>query len=158
VSVCCVCIHHKSEFYLNGWTNQAGFRQLLFTYPTLCYKEIWYSRLMVFPSRTRKSRLGKSIMLSTKLIDRRACWPHLRWLVHCCWIQIHVSRCNVVSPLLQFVADQLYNLFIQLCCSSQDFNLHRVVLSICVNRASGFPWQGVVCCSCLFSLLQIHDV
>jgi len=33
--------------------------------------------------------------------------------------------CNPLTPLLQFVLDLLYNLFLQLCSSWQDYNWHR---------------------------------
>ena len=54
------------------------------TYPTRCFKEIRVTPKIRVVTKlcsklwTLKIRHCKSILLSTKLVDGRACWPHLR--------------------------------------------------------------------------------
>jgi len=73
---------------------------LLFTYPTQCCEEILgISKWNFVPSSGfRKFRHNRSIVLSTKPVDCRACWPHLRrsplWLDGRCytgWLKIKYS-------------------------------------------------------------------
>ena len=69
----------------------------------------------------------KSIALSTKLVDGRACRRHLydnRRVVASYYTSV---RCNPLTPLLWFVVDLLYNLFIQLCSSWQDFDWYSAL-------------------------------
>ena len=64
-------------------------------------------------SGLRKFHHGKSPASSTKLVvDSWACWQHLydnRWLVAVCYKLI-----NLLTQLLRFVMDLLYNLFLRL--------------------------------------------
>ena len=101
----------------------------------LCYREI------LVPSKLRelhsgmlsqtpdlgKFRRGKSMVLSTKLVNGRACWPHLRRSTRRGWTYIVYYRSvdrNAQTPLVPVVLDLLYNLFLQLCSSWQDFDWH----------------------------------
>jgi len=63
-------------------------------------------------SGARKFRHGRSIVLSTKLVDGRACWSARRGRVRC----TSVDR-NAPTALLQFVVDLLENLFLQFSSS-----------------------------------------
>ena len=96
-------------------------------YPTPCYKEIWVSTKMegtplwnlVPNSRLRQFRHGKSIALSTKLVvivvvNGRACWRHLYDNRRVVAVYYTSACCNPLTPLLRFVVDLLYNLFLQL--------------------------------------------
>jgi len=65
----------------------------------VCLKVLNYSRI-------RKFRHGKSTVLSAKLNDGRACWPHIRRSTHRVWTQIvyYTPVChNEPAPLLRFV-------------------------------------------------------
>ena len=72
-------VRHKPVLYRNDWTNRAGFGMDASFH--VCHTEIWASpKLGVLPSGTLyqtpnfpKYRHGKSIALSTKLVDDRAC-------------------------------------------------------------------------------------
>jgi len=103
-------------------------RRLPFICFTLCCKEIRVSpKIRVLPhwnfvpnSLLRKFCHGKSIALSTQLDDSRACWWHLYDSRR---VMTSVS-CNPLTPLLWFVVDLLFNVFLQLCSSLQDFDRH----------------------------------
>ena len=60
-------------------------------------------------SGLRKFRHYRSIMLSTKLVDGRACLPHLRRSTRRGCL-LHVR--NALTPLLRFVVNSLYNVFL----------------------------------------------
>ena len=94
----------------------------------ICYKQIWVPpKIRVIPSESLpetldlgKFRHGKLIVLSTKLVDGGACGSHLQQSMHSCWTHIVYCKsvdCNPPTPLLQFVLDLLYNLFLQSCSS-----------------------------------------
>ena len=71
----------------------------------VCLKVLNYSRI-------RKFRHGKSTVLSAKLNDGRACWPHIRRSTHRVWTQIvyYTPVChNETAPLLRFVVELLYS-------------------------------------------------
>jgi len=98
-------------------------RRLPSAIPTLRYKEIGVSpKIKVLPSGTlvpnsgrRKFRHGKSIALSTKLVvDGRACWRHLYDNRRVVAVYYKSVNCNPLTPLLRFVVDLLFNLFLQL--------------------------------------------
>jgi len=103
------------------------------TYPTLCCKEICVSPKLgvlkslwnfVPNSGLRKFRHGKSIALSTKLVDGRARWRHLYETVDesCMAVYYKSINCSPLTSLLSFAVYLPYNLFLQLRSSWQDFN------------------------------------
>jgi len=68
-----VCLSVTSRYCIEttGRIELVLARGLSSTYPTPCYKEIRVSRTV--PNSRLKFRHGKSIVLSTKLVDGRAC-------------------------------------------------------------------------------------
>jgi len=103
-------------------------RELPSTYPTPCCKKIRVpQKIRVLHSGTLSETLDlenfatfKSVVLSTKLVDGRACGSRLRQSTRRCWT--HIVYCTTVysnrlTPLLRFVVDLLYNLFLQFCGS-----------------------------------------
>jgi len=70
----------------------------------------------------------KSIALSTKLVDDRTCWRHGHLYVSRRVVAVYYTSisCNNLTRLLWFVVDLLYNLFLQLWSSWQDFHWHSV--------------------------------
>ena len=110
-------------------------RELPSTYPTPCCKKIRVpQKIRVLHSGTLSETLDlenfatfKSVVLSTKLVDGRACGSRLRQSTRRCWT--HIVYCTTVysnrlTPLLRFVVDLLYNFFLQFCGSWQDFDWH----------------------------------
>jgi len=84
----------------------------------------------------RKFRHGKSIALSTKLVvvvDSRACWRHLYDDRRVVAVYYKSVNCNPLTPLLRFVVDLSYNLFLQL---ARLWLTQRVARSLCASRAS----------------------
>jgi len=75
-------------------------------------KRLLFWKLFFANSGARKFRHGRSIVLSTKLVDGRACWSARRGRVRC----TSVDR-NAPTALLQFVVDLLENLFLQFSIS-----------------------------------------
>jgi len=69
-------------------------------------------------------------VLPTKLVDGRACWPHLRRSTRrgCAHIYNTTVDRDFLTPLLRALVDLLYSLglpilgVLELCSSSQDFN------------------------------------
>jgi len=56
--------------------------------------------------------------LQLNIIYNTACWRHLWRSTH------HGCLLHIGKPLLRPVVDLLYNLFVQLCSSGQDFDWH----------------------------------
>ena len=84
----------------------------------------------------RKFRHGKSMALSTKLVvvvDGRACWRHLYDDRRVVAVYYKSVNCNPLTPLLRFVVDLSYNLFLQL---ARLWLTQRVARSLCASRAS----------------------
>jgi len=141
----CPSVIHRVTAHIrtiNDWTNRAGFGteplkawRLPSTCPALCDKEIRVSpnvRELCPNSELRKFRHGKSIVLSTKLVDGRACWSHLRRSMRCDWTHIicytSVDR-NAPTPLLWFVVH--YNLlFVQLF---GRISTETALLAVCLH-------------------------
>ena len=93
-----VFVCRMSVFYRSVYTDGNDFWHRCFssTYPTLFYKYIRVSPKQGSPllkyvqfSGLRKFRHGKSIVLSTKLVNGRACWTHSRRLTR--------RQCNAPS-------------------------------------------------------------
>jgi len=87
------------------------------TYPTLfsvnsvTYKNKVTSLWTFVPnSGLEKFRHVKSIALSSKLVDGRACWRHLYDDRRVVAVYYKSVNCNSVTPLLRFAVDLLYNL------------------------------------------------
>jgi len=126
LSVCLsVCSSNRCCIETTGQIELVLARRLPSTIPTLCYKEIGVSpKIKVLPSGTlvpnsgrRKFRHGKSIALSTKfvvVVDGRPCWRHLCDSRRVVAVYYKSVNCNPLTPLLRFVVDLLFNLFLQL--------------------------------------------
>jgi len=120
-----------------GWMNRAGFWHRGFLRPTSYtvlrensgnFKNNGTSLCNFVPnSALRKFRHGKSIVMSTKLVDGRACEPHERRSTRHCGTHIVYYTsvdCNPLALLLRSALDLLYNLFLHFCSSWQDFDWH----------------------------------
>ena len=98
----------------------------------LCYKEIRVSRKMtLLPSETlsqtldpKKFATASRRVLSTKLVNDRSCWPHLRQSTRRGRTHYTSVDRNAVTPLLRFAVRMLCNLFVQLCSRWQHFEWH----------------------------------
>jgi len=108
--------------------NEVSFWHGSFIRPVLHYNEIWVpakmggTSLWNFASNSGLKILpcGKSTVLSTKLVHGLA-YDHTydsgcRCATAGC-TQYMLVDCNPLTPLLRFVLDLLYNLFLQLCSS-----------------------------------------
>ena len=111
----------------------------------LCCKEIHVStKITVFPSET----LSETPNLENFATASRSCYQQNLSMVevvdHTCdgWrivaVYYMLVSCNAVTLFLRLVVVLLYNLFLQLCSSWQDFSWRRVSRSICRSRASCF--------------------
>jgi len=110
-----VCL--KPVLYRNEWTDRAGFWRGSFLRPILhCVVRKFgylqnkgtFLRNFVSNSGLRKFRHGKSIVLSIKLIDAPACWPHLLRSTRNGWTHIVYYTSvdhDALTSLLRFVVD-----------------------------------------------------
>jgi len=113
LSVC-----HKPVLYWNETTWFLAWR-LPFIYPALCYEEMWVSpKIKVLPSGTCNSQTPDLENQSTKLVidvvDGGACWRHLYDNRRVVAVYYKSINCNPLTPVLRFVVDLSYNLFLQL--------------------------------------------
>jgi len=120
----CLSVHHKPVLYRNDWTNRAGICHggVPFTHPTLLYW-IWViPKIRVLFSGTLYQtsdleNLGAASQLhcpQAVVVGGGACWRHLynSWRVVAVYYKS--ISCNPPTPLLWFVVDLSYNLFLQL--------------------------------------------
>jgi len=122
-----VVAEKRPNVYRNDWTNRAGFWHGGFFPPIpLCViRKSGYLQNGALSSGTlsqtsdleMKFRHGKSIALSTKLVvvvDGRACWRRLYDSRRVVAVYYKSTNCNPLTPLLRFVVDSLYSLFLRL--------------------------------------------
>ena len=120
--VVCPAVCHKPGLYRNDWIYIAGFlaRELLLTYPKLCYKKIRVSpKIRALPSGTLPQIPDVENFATASRC--RACGLHLRrssasWLGAQSLLHIGLLVSSW-SPLLRFVLDLIYNLFLH-CCAA----------------------------------------
>jgi len=114
----CLCVHLSQASIVSKRLDKSSWVlawRLPFTYPTLCFREIWASpKIRVLPSGTlSKLWTGKfrhaKLIRSTKHVDCRACGPHLQWSTPCMAVYCTSVNCN---PQLHYF-DLLYSLFLQ---------------------------------------------
>ena len=102
------------------------------------------SKIRVLPSGTSPQTMdlenfasGKSILLTTKLVDGRACGSHLQCSARRGWAHIVYYTsvdCNPLTPLLRFVLDLLHR-----CAAVDKISTDILDLaSVCGSRASCF--------------------
>ena len=115
-------VRHKPVLYRNNWTNRTGIWLGGFLTP----KEIWVSsKISVLPSGTLSQTLDlENFATASRLrcqqlviiVDgrARACWRHLYDSRRVVAVYYKSINCSPLTPVLRFVVDLLYNLFIQL--------------------------------------------
>jgi len=118
----CMSVRHKPVLYRNYWTNRAGFffaGRLTSTYPTLCCKESLVSpkfgsyfwdcpklRTWKFSPRqvdrvVNKTRRRRSNLLTTPIRQPVVMAVYYKSV-----------NCKPLTPLLRFIVDLSYNLFL----------------------------------------------
>ena len=95
-------------------------------------------------SGLRKFRHGKLIVLSTKLVDGRACGSRRRRSTPRCWTHIVYYTsfgCNPLTPLLRFVLDLLSCYYS--CAAVDKLRLQSVSIdsSICTEYSVNMHWS-----------------
>jgi len=99
-----ICVIRKSE-YLEKWRY----------FPLKLCLKLWTQKKFATASRR---------VLSTKLVNDRSCWPHLRQSTRRGRTHYTSVDRNAVTPLLRFAVRMLCNLFVQLCSRWQHFEWH----------------------------------
>ena len=118
---------HKPVLYRNDWTNPPSWFLacgLPSTYPTLCCEDIWISsKISILASGTlsRTADLEKFAAASRSrcqqlvVIDSPVCRQHLYDNRRVVAVYYKSVNCSILTPLLRFVVDLLYNFFPLLC-------------------------------------------
>ena len=99
-----ICVIRKSE-YLEKWRY----------FPLKLCLKLWTQKKFATASRR---------VLTTKLVNDRSCWPHLRQSTRRGRTHYTSVDRNAVTPLLRFAVRMLCNLFVQLCSRWQHFEWH----------------------------------
>ena len=133
-------VRHKPVLYQNDWTNRAGFWYggflTLIPYCDISRNygtSLWILELC-FKLRTWKISPGQVIRV-VNVVDGRACWRHLYDNRRVVAVSYKSNNCNPLTPLLRFVVDLLYNLFLQF---TRCWLTQRVARSVCSSKGSYF--------------------
>ena len=132
------CVRHKSAFYIETAERieLALARELDLTYPTSCHlRKFGYTsetkgtgtslRNFAPNSGLRKiSPYSKSIVLSTILVDGRACRSHLRQSTRSCWM--HIVYCTSVDGNPLKLELRYYIVLFWICCTTCSYSCAAV--------------------------------